>query len=150
MKSLNPNFRSVIEQIFSDSGFVHTLGLCLVDCGPGWCDTELSIRPMHLQQDGFFHAGVQATVGDHTAGAAAATLMPSERRVLTVEFKINLLRPGQGDALQCHGEVLKAGRNVSVSESSIYGVAGSTRVLISKATVTLALLESNELEGSRA
>ena len=144
MQPPNPDFRVEIERIFAGTGFISTLGLCLVDCAPGWCETELAIRPMHLQQDDYFHAGVQATVGDHTAGAAAATLMPSGKRVLTIEFKINLLRPGTGEFLHCRGVVLKAGRNVAVSESSLFGVDGSKRVLISKATVTLAFVDSRE------
>ena len=140
MQARNAGFRTEIERIFGGAGFIPSLGLRLVDCDPGWCETELDLRPEHLQQDGYVHAGVQATIADHTGGAAAATLMAEGQRVLTIEFKINLLRPGEGDRLLCRAEVLRPGRSVTVSESSVFGVQGGTRMLISKATVTLACL----------
>ncbi len=53
------------------------------------------------------HAGVQATIADHTAGGAATTLIDKGQFVLTVEFKINLLRVTRGDSLLCRAQVLK-------------------------------------------
>jgi len=37
------------------------------------------------------HAGLIATLSDHTAGYASYTLIPKNRRILTVEYKINFL-----------------------------------------------------------
>jgi uncharacterized protein (TIGR00369 family) len=94
----------------------------------------------HLQQDGFVHAGVQATIADHTAGAAAATLAASGHYVLTAEFKISLLRAAKGSHLTCVAKVLKAGNSLTVVESEVFcGTPGDTR-LVSKATVTLAVV----------
>ena len=66
---LDPNYQAVIRDIFSEAGFISELGIQLRDLGPGWCETEMMVAPRHLQQNGFIHAGVQATMADHTAGA---------------------------------------------------------------------------------
>ena len=58
--------------------------------------SALEVGGRHLQQDTFIHAGVLATMADHTAGAAAGTLVDIEEIVLTAEFKVSLLRPAVG------------------------------------------------------
>ncbi len=138
MDEKDPNFKLAVQQGFAQAAFPRELGIAFVDCGPGWCESSLQLEPRHLQQDRYVHAGVQATMADHTAGAAAATVLPAAGTVLTVEFKINLLRPGQGESLTCRAQVLKAGRNLSVVESEVYANSQNERALVSKATVTIA------------
>ncbi len=40
--------------------------------------------------------------------------MPADAAVLTIEFKINLLAPARGPRFRCEGQVVKAGRTISV------------------------------------
>lgn len=136
----NPHYIQVVQGIFQKAPFIHHLGIELVDVGPGWCETALTARPEHFQQDGFFHAGVQATLADHTAGAAAGTLMALGEIVLTAEFKINLLRPAQGERLRGRAEVLRAGKTLTVVESAVYAQSQNQEKLVAKAMVTLALV----------
>src|SRR3972149_11770825 len=105
MKTQNPNFREQVRWIFEAAPFVGGLGLELADLGPGWCESVLPVAAKHLQQDGYIHAGVQATAADHTAGGAAGTLVKPDQTVLTVEFKINLLRPAQGECVTKSGAI---------------------------------------------
>src|SRR5690606_41278773 len=104
----HPRYRELVEQGFARANFIQDLGIRLTDCGPGWVEAELNILPRHLQQNGFIHAGVQTTLADHAAGAAAATLVADGQTVLTLEIKVNLLRPARSARLLCHAEVLKA------------------------------------------
>ena len=138
----NPEYRVGVEQIFARARFIKKIGIEYVDCGPGWCTTRLPVNEDVTQHDGFVHAGAIATMADHTAGASAYTLAAAGHIVLTVEYKINLLRPGVGDALRCRAEVLRPGRTTTVSESSVYATAGGEEKLIAKALVTLALVAS--------
>ncbi|MBW6502796.1 PaaI family thioesterase [bacterium] len=144
MKTRNPHYREHVRGIFDMAPFVGDLGLVLSDLGPGWCESVLAVTPKHLQQDGYVHAGVQATMADHTAGGAAGTLVRSTEMVLTAEFKINLLRPALGDRLRCRATVLKSGKTLIVAESEVYAARDGKEKLVAKATVTLVSVEKGK------
>jgi malonyl-CoA O-methyltransferase len=133
------------EEIFRRAPFVTDLGIRLESAEPGVCVTGLPISRRHLQQDGFIHAAVQAAMADHTSGAAAVTLVEENQTVLTIEYKINLLRAAQGQALRCRARVLRPGRTISVAEAEVWTIdAGNTQKLTAKATVTMAVVDQNE------
>jgi uncharacterized protein (TIGR00369 family) len=103
----------------------------------GQFESNLKIRPDHRQQDGFVHAGVIATMADHTAGYAAYTTVSEEFRILTIEFKINYFRPATGDAVVCRSSVISNGKKIIVSESEVFSISEGRERLVSKAMVTL-------------
>ncbi len=146
MQVRNPKYKSVITQLFGKAAFVAEVGIQLVDLGPGWCETQLIVKPKHLQQNAFIHAGVQATMADHTAGGAASTLIAEDEFVLTVEFKVNFLRAAQGERLRCRAEVLKPGRTFTVVESEVFALTEDNSAMVAKAMVTLAVLERTKRE----
>ncbi|MBK6905521.1 MAG: PaaI family thioesterase [Saprospirales bacterium] len=63
------------------------------------------------QQHNFFHAGVITSIVYSACGYAALTLVPADKDVLTVEFKINFLKPGNTTRLIAVGEVIQSGMN---------------------------------------
>jgi len=136
---MDPAYSAELKRLF-EAPFIAELGIRLESASPGECTTALVLEPRHLQQDGYVHAGVQATMADHTAGAAAATLMEEGRIVLTVEFKINLLRAAKGERLICRSRVLRAGRQISVVESELFCAGAGEEQLVSKTTATMALV----------
>ena len=140
MKNLHELPREELERIFNAAPFVANLGIRLVSLGSGTCESELDVEPRHLQQDGFVHAGVQATMADHTAGGAAATLIEPDHMILTVEFKINLLRAASGDRLTCRSKVLKPGVRLIVVESEVLCEDAGTSKLVSKTTASIAVV----------
>ena len=144
MEPRNPEHSAAVRALFVDAPFTDDLGLRHLDDGPGWCETELALQQRHLQQTGTVHAGVLATVADHTAGGAGTSLVAADEHVLSAEFKINMLRPAVGERLRCRAEVLKAGRRLSVVEAWVHahGGAGEPR-LVAKATVTLAVIRAS-------
>jgi uncharacterized protein (TIGR00369 family) len=141
VKKLHELPREELERIFNAAPFVASLGIRLVTVAPGICETELDVEPRHLQQDGLVHAGVQATMADHTAGGAAATIIEPGHIVLTVEFKINLLRAAKGERLTCRSKVLKPGSQIIVVESEVLCESEGTSKLVSKTTATIAAVE---------
>ncbi|MDQ3705641.1 MAG: PaaI family thioesterase [Chloroflexota bacterium] len=140
MEATNPNYQEAVREVFARAAFVNDVGIRLTGCGPGWCESELAIAPRHYQHHDFVHAGVQATIADHTAGAAATTLIRATEVVLSAEFKINLLNTARGERLRCRAQVLKAGRMLIVAESEVFAGIGAKERLVSKATVTLAVV----------
>ncbi len=141
MKKLHELPREELERIFEAAPFVASLGIRLVTIEPGMCKTQLDVEPRHLQQNGFVHAGVQATMADHTAGGAAATLIDPGQIVLTVEFKINLLRAAKGERLTCQAKVLKPGSRLTIVESEVRCEDAGTSKLVSKTTASIAVVE---------
>lgn len=137
----NPDYEARVHAIFNTAPYIQHMGFVLRECGPGWVESALpKLEDFHRQQDGFAHAAVVGALADHSAGAAAGTLAPADCQVLTIEYKLNLLRPGLGDALRCRAEVLKAGKTITVAEASVYAVKEFTEKLVAKATVSLALV----------
>ena len=81
------------------------------------------------QQDGFLHAGIVTTLMDTACGYAAFTLMPAASRVLSVEFKVNLLSPARGERFRAEGRVIKAGRTITVCEGKLFSMQGEEESL---------------------
>ena len=112
----------------------------------GYFQSKVNIDPTHRQQDGFIHAGVMATLSDHTGGYAAFTTVPEDYRILTIEFKINLLRPAYGDAMVCKSKVIREGRQIIISESDVYDIRKTKEVLAAKALVTLMAVHQDKVK----
>ncbi len=143
MDTIAPEIRAAVERGFRDAAFVNDIGIALLDCGPGWCEAALDLLPRHLQHTGIVHAGVQTTLADHAAGAAAISLVALGHYVLTAEFKLNLLRPAKGSSLWCRAQVLKPGRRVIVVESEVYSEEAGKRSLASKLSATMVVMQPN-------
>jgi uncharacterized protein (TIGR00369 family) len=126
-------------------GFTAHCGLEAVSLDPGRFITRIRIRDCHLQQDGFVHAGVMATMADHTAGYASFSLVPPDQRILTVEYKINFLSPASGDYLECRSRVVQQGRTLLVTESEVYAVKAEKEDLVAKALLTMAAVSEEKI-----
>ncbi len=77
------------------------------------------------------------TLADNTSGYAAYTLMRADASVLTVEYKLNLLSPGEGELLIARGAVVKPGRTLTVCRSDVVVVKDGVEKLCAIAVVTL-------------
>jgi uncharacterized protein (TIGR00369 family) len=141
MQPVNPNYKAAVRWVVEDAAFVMDVGIRLVDVGPGWCETELGVLPRHYQHSNVVHAGVQATIADHTAGAAATTLIGEDEYVLSANISLSLLRGAQGERLRCKARVLKPGRMLVVVESELFAEGQEESRLVAKATVTLAVVK---------
>ncbi len=109
-----------VRQSFVEQSIMTLIGAKLGIVEPGVVEIHLPFRADLTQQDGFLHAGVITTVADSAAGYAAFTLMPAGSRVLSVEFKINLLRPARGESFLARAEVAKPGRTLSVVRADVF------------------------------
>lgn len=123
MKPLNPSFAADIERSFARQPIMNLLGARLSLVEPGVVEMTLPYRADLAQQHGYLHAGVVATIADSACGYAAYSLMPAGSEVLSVEFKVNLLRPAQGETFVARAEVIKAGRTLTVVRADVFGIA---------------------------
>jgi len=137
LKPLDPNYEMKVRESFSRQGFMKFIGAKLVEVKPGYCEIHLSYKKELSQQHGFFHAGVIGTIADNTGGYAAYSLMGAESSILTVEYKLNLLAPGDGDLLIGRARVIKPGRTLTVCRSEVYVVKNRIEKLCATSLMTL-------------
>ncbi len=134
-----------LRAFFRASPFMVDLGIEPVAVADGLVSTEMAIAPRLHQHTGQVHAGVMATMADHTMGAAAQTLTPVGHWAITAELKTSQLRPGRGERLVCEARVIKAGRSLSFTEAEVFALAGDTRTLVMKASATMAVVAAERM-----
>ena len=144
----DPQFESRVRDSFARQLVMSTIGAELGRIEPGFVEIRLPFRQDLTQQHGFVHAGIIATVADSSCGYAAFTLMPAEAAVLSVEFKINLLRPASGASFVARGRVLKPGRNLMTCASDVFAIDAAGERLISTMLATImVVIDRPELNG---
>jgi uncharacterized protein (TIGR00369 family) len=126
-------------------GFIKYCQFEVEDVKRGYFQSKVVIEEHHRQQDGFIHAGVMATMADHTAGYAAFTTVPEEFQILTIEFKINFLRPAYGNCLVCRSKVIREGNKIIITESEVFDKREGEESLVAKALVTLMAVHTGEI-----
>ncbi len=133
----DPAFASRVRASFARQRMLATIGTTLERVAPGEVEMRLPFREDLTQQHGYLHAGVMTTVVDTACGYAALTLMPPAAAVLTVEFKVNLLAPGRGEAIVARARVLKAGRTLTVVAGDVFAVERGEERLVATMLATM-------------
>src|SRR4029450_9121960 len=140
-KPTNPSYIEEIKESFARQSLMQLIGAELGVIEPGVVEINLSYRPELVQQHGYLHAGIVTTIADSACGYAAFTLMPAGSEVLSVEFKVNLLRPARGVRFVARGEVIKAGRTLTVVRGDVFGFSDDgPRELIATMQATMMCL----------
>ena len=122
MNPLNPSFAQEVADSFARQPIMKLIGARLSLVEPGVVEITLPYRADLAQQNGYLHAGIVTTIADSACGYAAYTLMPAGSNVLSVEFKVNLLRPAQGETFVARAEVIKAGRTLTVVRADVFAI----------------------------
>jgi uncharacterized protein (TIGR00369 family) len=126
-----------IRRSFARQGYMAAIGAELIHVAAGEVDIVLPFSERLTQQDGYMHAGVVAGATDSACGYAALTTMEAHAEVLTVEFKINLLAPAEGERLVARGRVLRAGRTLTVCRGDAMAISDGEEKHVATLTATL-------------
>ncbi len=126
-------------------GFIKFCGFQASKIDKGLFESTLTIGENHKTQDNFIHAGLIATMSDHTAGYAAYTLVSENIRILTIEFKINFLKPAYGHALKCKSEIISHGKQIVVAQSTVIDMRDTHEKMVSRSTITLMKIDADKL-----
>jgi uncharacterized protein (TIGR00369 family) len=130
LEARNPAFAEEVRKSFAEQSIMQVISAELTRVEPGMVEISLPYRRDLTQQDGYLHAGIITTIADSAAGYAAYSLMPAGSGVLSVEFKVNLLRPAQGERFVARAEVIKPGKNLTVVRADVFGIQGTERTLV--------------------
>ena len=137
----NPLFATQVRNSFERQMAMSSIGAELLIVEPGKVEIALPYRSDLTQQHGYMHAGIITTIADTACGYAAYTLMPAGSEVLSVEFKVNLLRPAKGERFVAVANVLKPGRTLTVVRADVFGISESDeRELIATMLATMICL----------
>jgi uncharacterized protein (TIGR00369 family) len=77
----------------------------------------LPLEQKHLNQLGLVHGGAIATLVDNSMGLAG--LVAAQRPLVTVEFKINFVRPARSGTLTATSKVDKLGEHLAFVQCEV-------------------------------
>jgi len=124
-----------IEASFNRQGLMKTLNASLDKVEKGLVQISSKFKETLSQQHNYFHAGVMTSIADSACGYAALTLVPVDKEVLTVEFKINFMKPANATRLIAVGKVIQSGKTLIICEANVYDNEGEK--LLAKMTATI-------------
>ena len=140
--ALDPQTENRIRKSIGRQTLLSTLGVSIAGLSAGHVELDLPYRADLCQQNGYLHAGALTALADSACGYAAASLMPDDRDVLTVEFKVNLLSPARGDRFRAVGDVVRAGRTLTVCSAEVVAWADDGAGNPSASLVRVALMQA--------
>jgi len=142
-RSFQPAFAgyaSRVRESFARQGAMALIGAELVAVEPGYCAIALATRREVAQQHGYVHAGIVGAIVDSAGGYAGFSLFPENASVLTIEFKLNLLAPADGERLLAEGFVVKPGRTLAVTRGEVHAERAGKRTLVALMQQTLMVM----------
>jgi uncharacterized protein (TIGR00369 family) len=119
------------------------IGMTLAQLAYDRCRIELTLAERHLQPFGIVHGGVLATLIDTATFWAGFLRLPEDTGLVNVDLKLNYLKAVAHGRLRAEGECLRAGRQLSYTQASIFDEAGE---LVAHGTSTLMALPGKGLK----
>ena len=120
--------------ILRSQPFSKLLGAELVAFEEGRAEIRIVVRDEHKQQHGFVHGGVVSYLADNCLTFAGGSVLGDS---VTVEYKINYVRPAVGHTAIARATVLSAGNRQAVCECKVWAVSdeGETLVAVAQGTI---------------
>lgn len=118
----NPHFASDVAASFNKQSAMHLIHATLPVVAQGYAEIHVPHWSGIEQQHGFVHGGVVGMIADSAAGYAAMTLVSASASVLTVEYKMNLVAPAQGEKLIARGKVVRPGKTLIVTSAEVFAI----------------------------
>jgi uncharacterized protein (TIGR00369 family) len=109
------------------------IGMRMVAAEAGRVTFELDVDQRHWSPPGNLHGGILCDLADGAMGCACVSLLEEGETFATVELKINFLKPVWTGRLTAVGEVIKAGRTLTLCHCRVTDEGGS---LVAYATST--------------
>ena len=125
----DPDFAERVRASFERQPAMRLIGASMPVIEPGYTEIHLPHAPEITQQHGYIHGGVVGMIADSAAGYAAMTMVPAAASVLTVEYKMNLVAPADGEKLIARGKVVRPGRTLIVTQAEVLAVKDGVETL---------------------
>ena len=130
------------RQVLQAQPFSRLLDAELMQFSDQGVELQVPIAEQLRQQHGFVHGGVICYAADNALTfAAGAVLRPA---VVTAEFKINYLRPAEGQALVARARVIHAGKTQAVCRCEVFSMADEHELLCAVAQGTIVVMRKRD------
>ena len=126
-----------IESSFRAQALLATLGAQLARVQEGEVHILLPFSERFTQQHGYVHAGAITSIVDSACGYAALTKAPEGHEVVTVEFKVNFLRPALGKEFLAVGKVQTSGRTLAVCTGEVRASTPENSIVVALMQATI-------------
>jgi len=123
------------RQVLAAQPFSVLIGAELTGFAVGSAEIKVPIRPQLKQQHGFLHGGVVSYAADNALTYVGGSVLGPA--VVTLEFKINYVRPALGDAIVARAKAVYVGRNQAVCRCDVFVVDGGEESLCAIAQGTI-------------
>ncbi|MBU3724568.1 MAG: PaaI family thioesterase [Burkholderiaceae bacterium] len=118
----NPHFAETVAKSFDKQSAMHLIHATMPVIEHGRTEIHVPHWDGIEQQHGFVHGGVVGMIADSAAGYAAMTMVPASASVLTVEYKMNLMAPADGEKLIARGQVVRPGRTLIITKAEVFAI----------------------------
>jgi len=125
----NADFAEYVAASFSRQNAMHLIRATMPVIEHGRTEIHVPHWDGIEQQHGFVHGGVVGMIADSAAGYAAMSMVAASSSVLTVEYKLNLVAPADGEKLIARGEVVRPGRTLIVTRAEVFAVKDGRETL---------------------
>lgn len=116
-EELSPNYKkALIEKAHTAHPFWTLLGMRLADIKKGWAVVQLPFDPKLTQADGIAHGGATFSAADAAVAMALVGLIGRDETLVTLEMKLNYLKPFTGGTLRAEARVVQKGTRAALGE----------------------------------
>jgi len=143
-KAQDPQFAERVRASFQRQQAMALIGASLPVIEAGYTEIHLPHKAEITQQHGYIHGGVVGMIADSAAGYAASTLTAHDTGVLTVEYKLNLLAPAEGQLLIAEGSVIRYGRTLIVTKAEVFAIKDGKKTLCAAMQQTIMTLHGKK------
>ncbi len=142
MRLEKQKMKEYLLERLENNHFIGHLGLTLDEVDEGYAEMSLNIEKHHLQQNGFMHGGVTATLCDVVTGIAAYTTVSEEKNVVTADLKISYLNPSTSNKVLGIGRVIKAGKFLIFCEGQVFDLQDDgSKILVATCSSIMAAVD---------
>lgn len=139
----NPDYIRTLQESVREAPYPHLIGMRIAALDFDSCRIELELGPHHMQPFGIVHGGVLATLIDTATFWAGFMRLPEDSGLVNVDLKLNYLKSVTRGHLRAEGRCLRAGRQISYTEASVFDEGGE---LVAHGTSTLMALPGRGLQ----
>ncbi len=123
---MTPEKRQLIDASFNRSETLKFYNTTLIEAETDFVSIKIPKQTLMTRKHGMFNGAMIASLVDVSSGYAAVSHYEDDCYVVTVELKVNYLRPALGDYLLSKSYVIKGGKKISTIRTEIYAIDEST------------------------